>query len=165
MRLLIILTPLLLLVLVAYACKDDSGSPTTPGPGDETPIVGQTPAAGETPANGETPGAGETPNAGGMVTTDTTPPADGLVGTPVAILTDVNQFLLAIGDRELVRELCVSYDPATGVADCREMGVFRTNPLPPEDAVCGVLLVEGEIIGISCTSATEMNVNIYTLTR
>ncbi len=137
-RLLIIFLPPLVLAL-ASACNGDSG-----------------PAATVSPTNGETATAEATPTDGS--------PNGGAVATPVVLPQDINAFIDLVGDRELIRELCDAFDPATGVADCGERGIFMPSFQPPDDAECGVLLVDGELIGLSCTSAELQNVNIYVLT-
>lgn len=138
-RLLIIFLPPLVLAL-ASACNGDSG-----------------PAVTNSPTNGETATAEATRPDGG--------PNGAPAATPVVLPQDTNAFIALVGGRELIRELCDAFDPATSVADCGERGLFKPGPLPPpDDAKCGVLLADGELIGLSCTSAQFQNVNIYVLT-
>lgn len=72
------------------------------------------------------------------------------LATTVVRVADVGEFLAQYQDVVLSKEQC-AYHPEPNLVDCGDEGLYGLDqPLPGDVGDCGVLMVEGEPIAISC---------------
>lgn len=154
-----------LLIVVALACGGDGGG----GDGEDgvTPTAtdGATPTAGVSPTPGASPAA--------EATAETTPsesPAQ-TVTAPTGLrhaspLVDVSSFLALFEDQSPTGELC-NYNEESGLMNCIDSGVGEIQLEPPVRGTgveCEAVTLDGDLLGIICTSEEPLAAAIYQLT-
>ena len=154
---------LLTVVAMAWACRGDGGD------GE----AGVTPTA----ANGGTPTAAASPQTGASPTIEVTPDPTG-TGAPTPTvratsglrhaspLVDASAFLELFADQNPSGQKC-GYDEDSGMVDCVAAGAGKIQLEPPFGGTgveCEAVILDGDLLGLICTSEEPPAAAIYELT-
>lgn len=138
------LLPVFALLLIAIACEDNGGQPEATASPTDTPQA----TANETPQ--VTPS--ETPQLTPTETppSDATPsPSDGQARLAV-VAANQGEFLADFQDVVIEGKTC-EFDQDSLLVDCGANGVYQLDEgVQGADAICRVLLVEQQPVGLSC---------------
>ena len=154
---------LLMVIAMALACRGDGGD------GE----AGVTPTA----TDGGTPTAGASPQTGASPTTEVTPdPTGSDAPTPTVRATselrhaspllDASAFLELFADQNPSGQRC-GYDEDRGMVDCVAAGAGRIQLEPPFEGTgveCEAVILDGDLLGLICTSDEPPAAAIYELT-
>lgn len=145
MRLPIIaLLPVFALLLIAIACKDNGGQPEATASPTDTPQATATETAQVTPTN--TPQADATPSP----SSSPSPSPSDVQAQLAVVAANQDGFLADFQDVVIEGKTC-DYDQDSLLIDCDANGVYQLDEgVQGTDAICRVLLVEQQPIGLSC---------------
>lgn len=145
------------LAAVAIACDGDS---LGPAPGSDT-------ATATTTADVPSPTAAPTNSSGPSPSPDSgESPTPVLGSTPVEVTApiDAAAFASQLQNQPFERELCQSYDAATGVLSCGDRGTYvLPQPLPTGELPCDVLIVEEAPVAVACTDQSSLQTTFYVI--
>ncbi len=123
-------------------------------------------ACGSSENNGQLAGSREDPDGSTGSPGATADAASPTSATLRAVLEDdPGSFLSSFDGQQLILEDCL-YDEASGRMDCEEAGLGVIEIDPPAtglDVRCRAMLLEGELVGVTCGSNNPFFVNVYEL--